>query len=217
MSAAFEPSLAAAAVDVRGVLPSGIDGDRIGAATTLAALVGSPEVRRRWPVVAAAARVTANHGVRSLATVGGTVAARLPGADLPAALAAHGATVRIHRADAAGGPLTLPLVEYLGAGMTAPHLVSSVCLGMSGPGAYRRFVPRPGPAAALATVAGVRGPTGVVGLWAGACGPTPAPVPCPPGGPPGPEALRDDDRASAGYRAQLVAALAAEVLDELAS
>jgi carbon-monoxide dehydrogenase medium subunit len=217
MSRAFELSFAPVVADVRDILDAGIDGHRVGAATTLAALTSDRQAADRWPGVAAAAGATANPGVRALATVGGTVAARQPGADLAAAWAAYDASVSIHRLSGDGGPVTLAVADYLAVGVAAPHLVTAVTLGAAGPGAYRRFVARPGPAPALATVAGTRTPAGAVRLWAGACGLTPAPIPFPPEMPPGESVLRSDARASAAYRAQLIAVLAGEVVDELAA
>jgi CO/xanthine dehydrogenase FAD-binding subunit len=215
MSKAFAPSFASAVADVGNVLATGIDGNRLGAATTLATLATDPYVARNWPGLAAAARATANPGVRAMATVGGTIAARLPGADLAAALASYDANVSIHRPADSGGPTTVPVTDYLADGAGTPHLVTAVRLGAPAHGAYRRFVARPGPAPALATVAGIRTAAGSVRLWAGACGPTPSPIPFDPDRPPDRSRLRDDARASARYRAQLVVALAGEVVEEL--
>ncbi|MCU1452803.1 MAG: hypothetical protein JWN46_949 [Acidimicrobiales bacterium] len=235
-SAALAPLLGAVAVDLAGVLEAGIDGDTIGAKTTLEALAAASTVRRRWPALAEAAEATANPNVRRLATLGGTVAARLPTSDLPAALAAYGAqVVRLVPAapDAAdtsnwaglassGRPDLRPVAGVGGGGSrvdevplgrylsepSPPHIVVGVRLTTSGPGCYRRFALGHGPAPAIATVAAVRQADGAIGLWAGAVGPTSAPLFFRPDSLPEPDQLRSDRRASAAYRARVVAALA---------
>ncbi|MDY7099938.1 MAG: FAD binding domain-containing protein [Actinomycetota bacterium] len=212
MSAAFEDPVSEELVDVLDLLPAGVDDDRIGAGTTLAALAADPLVAQRWPAVAAAAALTATPQVRALATVGGSVAARLPTADLAAPLAAHGAVVEL--VDAAGATTPVRIEQYLTEPPTWPHLVYAVRLTRTGRGSYRRFALREGPAPAIATVAAVV-VDGELRMWAGAVGPTAAPVAFMPGAPPAASALRTDARASARYRARLVAALAAELVEEL--
>lgn len=49
------------------------DGLRIGAGTTLAEIVESVEVRRRWPLLAAAAAAVASPEIRAVGTLGGNV------------------------------------------------------------------------------------------------------------------------------------------------
>lgn len=206
---AIEPG--AELVDVVPLLPRGIDGDVIGAATSLDELARSRVVTARWPAIAAAAACTATPQVRALATVGGTLGARLPTADLPAALAAHGSAVIV--ADADGGVDEVDIMNYLGEGR-GPHLVLGVRPTVVGAGAYRRFALRLGPAPAIATVAGVRSDGGLR-LFAGACGRSPAPVELSPAGEPPVSALRSDARGSADYRRALVRALALDVLAAL--
>lgn len=210
LSPAFPCTLGPVALDLAGVLPAGVTGDVVGAGTTLAELAASPVVRARWGAVAAAAGGAATPQVRAIATLGGTVAARLPGADLPAALAVHGALVRVATPD---GTAELPAAEYAGAGFPGPHLVLGVRLTVDGPGTTHRFALRTGPAPALAVVAGVRSRAGLL-LAAGAVGHDPAPLPFT-DIPPSPGRLRDDARASAAYRARLVAVLADDVREEL--
>lgn len=215
LSAAFPPVLGAVAVDGRDIVASGLTGDVVGASTTIAALAADPVVGSRWPAVAIAADLTANPLVRETATVGGTVAARLPSADLAAALAAHGAMVQLLHAAEPGDPVEVQLGDYLEAPGWPPHLVTGIRLTDEDPAAYRRFAPADGPTPALACVAGRRDDEGGIRLWAGACGPTAAPVPFAPGAPPAADRLRSDSRASATYRSHLVAVLAAEVVAAL--
>lgn len=214
LSDAFAPVIGAEACDLAGLLPEGLADDVLGGATTLDALAADPEVRARWPAVAAAAALTATPQVRRLATLGGTIAARLPTADLPAALVAHGAEVHLV-AGPAGERRRLPLAEHLARPTPDPHLVVAVRLTRPGRGAYRRFALRRGPAPAIATVAGVVDRAGRLHLHAGAVGPGVAPVPVTAGERPRAEALRSDVRASARHRARLVEALAREVASEL--
>ncbi|HEU4674240.1 MAG TPA: FAD binding domain-containing protein [Candidatus Limnocylindrales bacterium] len=61
------------------------DGIRVGAAVTLAELARSPLVRERFPILAAAAGMAANPGVRTTATIGGNLLDRPGGSDLVAA------------------------------------------------------------------------------------------------------------------------------------
>ncbi|MGY1812791.1 FAD binding domain-containing protein [Blastococcus sp. SYSU D00820] len=214
LSAALPCALGDRAVDLAGLLPAGVDGDVLGAGTTLAALATDPAIGAAWPALASAAAGAATPQVRAVATLGGSVAARLPGADLPAALAAYGARVLLRTA---GGAAELPLGSYLAAPVHPPHLVLGVRLPGRGAGVTRRFAVRTGPAPALAVVAGVRTGAGLH-LVAGAVGRDAAPLPFDdPGRPPGADRMRDDVRASAGYRARLVAALADEVAAELAA
>jgi CO/xanthine dehydrogenase FAD-binding subunit len=210
LSPAFPCRLGAVAVDLAAVLPAGVDGDVVGAGTTLGELAADPGVRARWGAVAAAAAGTATPQVRAVATLGGTVAARLPAADLPAALAVHGGLVRVLTA---GGVRELPVAGYAADGLAEPHLVVGVRLTVPGPGTTHRFALRTGPAPALAVVAGVRTGSGVA-LAAGAVGRDPAPLPFGGDAPP-PGLLRDDARASAAYRSRLVAVLADAVREEL--
>jgi CO/xanthine dehydrogenase FAD-binding subunit len=210
LSAALPPQLGEVAVDLAGLLPSGVDDDAVGAGTTLAELAADPAVGQRWPALAAAAAAAATPQVRAVATLGGTLAARLPTGDLPAALAAHGGVVQL--LDVVDPvPREMALTDYLSGPPHAAHLVLGVRLTVPGPGAHARFALRTGPAPALAVVAGVRTADGGLRLVAGAVGRDAAPIAFAAGRPPGPELLREDDRASAAYRARLVAVLADEV------
>lgn len=182
----------------------------LGAGVTLSRLADDGDLERRWPAVSQAARMTANPAVRRLATLGGTVAAKLPTSDLAAALACHGARVEILTR---GGTSSLPVEEYWAddAGR-GPHLVVGVDLGAPAPGAYRRVAGRHGPAPAIATVAAIRSGNDLV-MWAGACGRAPLRV--------DPTTLAtaippvSDRRASSTHRARLIRALGTELKELL--
>jgi CO/xanthine dehydrogenase FAD-binding subunit len=206
LSRAFPLELGDRAVDVVPLLPGGVRDGVIGAATTLAALAVDPVVVRKWPALAAAAQVTATPQVRAVAGVGGTVAARLPTADLAAAMAAYDCTVLVM--DAAGS-WEWPVLDHLSSPTLPRHLVLGIRPRLSGPGAYRRFARQVGPAPAIATVAGADTEHGRR-LFAGAVGLTAAPVPLAADGSPLQD-LRSDARAGASYRRQLIAVLAADV------
>ena len=206
LSPAFPVQMGDRAVDVNAVLDSGVRAGVIGASTTLDELaqLGS------WPALAAAAGLTATPQIRRVATVGGTVSARLPTSDLAAALAAHDSVVHVLTADGAD---EMTVLDYLAAPDLPAHLVLGIRPQLAGPGAYRRFARQVGPAPAVATVAGVM-TGGRLRMYAGAVGLTAAPVPLAPDGQPEQE-LRSDARAGADHRRHLVSTLAAEVRAEL--
>lgn len=214
MSAAFAPRFAGKAVDLTGMLPDGVDRGFVGAATTLDTLGRHAGVRRDFRAVTEAAGCAGTPQVRRLATVGGTIALRSLTADLYAALAVHEPSVRVLDVD---GVRSVTLTDYLVTEQPRPHLVLGVQLDVVGRSAYRRFATTAGPGVPLATAAARLDRTcgdSSLQLVAGACGTTPAPieldaadVPC--------EVLRDDVRASASFRRQLIRALAADLRAEL--
>jgi carbon-monoxide dehydrogenase medium subunit len=205
LSLALAPALGERAVDVAALLPVGIFDGLIGASTTLAELAADSYANAHWPAIAEAAAMTATPQVRAVATVGGTVAARLPTSDLAASLAAHDCVVHAQTAE---GEREIEILDYLSRKTLPAHLVSGVRPRLSGPGAHRRFALRLGPAPALATVAGIA-VNGELRLFAGAVGPTAAPIRLE--GELKLDSLRSDARASAEYRRQLIGVLAADV------
>jgi len=68
---------------------------RIGALTRQRALERSPEVVRGWPLLVQAVRFVGHAAIRSRGTVGGSAAHADPRAELPVALSALGARVRL--------------------------------------------------------------------------------------------------------------------------
>ena len=79
---------------LRGVALAG-DAVRIGALTTHAEIASSPVVRQHCPMIGEAAAMIGDPQVRNRGTIGGNIAHADPGSDLPAALVASGATVRL--------------------------------------------------------------------------------------------------------------------------
>lgn len=70
-------------------------GLRLGALTTVAEIMDSPQVRQRYPVLAHAAGTMASVQIRNLATVGGNLCNAAPSADLAPPLIALGAQAHI--------------------------------------------------------------------------------------------------------------------------
>jgi CO/xanthine dehydrogenase FAD-binding subunit len=90
---------------------------RLGALTTLTALIEHPVVRAEYPVLPFAARYMGSPAIRNLATVGGNLCNASPAADLPPVLLALDAEVGIAGPD---GQRTLPLADFFhGPGRTA--------------------------------------------------------------------------------------------------
>jgi CO/xanthine dehydrogenase FAD-binding subunit len=78
-----------------GVGEDGAGGLVIGATTTLDALTTQPLIRKRYGLLAEAAAQIGGVELRNVATIGGNVAGALPCADLPPALMALGAKVKL--------------------------------------------------------------------------------------------------------------------------
>ena len=76
--------------------------------TTIQALMSSPLVRGSYGVLCDAAAGIGGPELRNVATIGGNVAGALPCADLPPALIALGATVRLK---SRAGERVVPLEE----------------------------------------------------------------------------------------------------------
>ena len=205
LSLALPPTLGDQAVDLTGLLPQGVREGVIGASTTLAELAADPHANSHWPAIADAAGMTATPQIRAVATLGGTLAARLATSDLAASLAAHECVVQVQTAQ---GEQEFEVLDYLARKTLPAHLVIGVRPGVTGPGTHRRFALRSGPAPALATVAGVV-VDGELRLFAGAVGTTAAPIRI--DGEPLLHRVRSDARASAAYRVRLITVLAAEV------
>jgi CO/xanthine dehydrogenase FAD-binding subunit len=90
---------------------------RLGALTTLTALVEHPVIRAEYPVLPFTARYMGSPAIRNLATVGGNLCNASPAADLPPVLLALDAEVAI--AGPGGRARRLPLAAlFLGPGRT---------------------------------------------------------------------------------------------------
>ena len=207
-SQSFAPVLGSLALDLSGLGLATRNGSIVGAMVTLETLLKDIEVWKSWPVLIEAVRGIATPEVRRLATLGGSVAARLPTGDVMPVLCALGARIEVLDSDAERHWMNV--ADFLPT--TARLLVLNVDLGAPAQGAYRRFAGRSGFAPALASVAGVRR-GGALELWAGSVAAEPMRVgtaPLPP-----PELLRTDDYASGWYRRRLLESLRQEVLEVL--
>ena len=81
--------------DLTGITPTAAGGLRLGALTRHAELAASPAVIERAPLLAEAARHVGHAAIRNQGTLGGSLAHADPAAELPAALLALDARVRI--------------------------------------------------------------------------------------------------------------------------
>jgi carbon-monoxide dehydrogenase medium subunit len=133
------------------------DGDpaRIGAMTTHAAIEASAGLRARWRALAEAAGVIGDPQVRNRGTIGGSLGHADPAADLPAALLAFEASVRVV---GSAGERTLPLEQLFTAILTTAlandEIISEVLVPAPPPGSGSAYAKFPHPASRFA-VAGV--------------------------------------------------------------
>jgi carbon-monoxide dehydrogenase medium subunit len=171
MSSVFAAVPGTVVVDLDALHLDGLDVPEVGAQVRLEDLLASAAVKQGWPAIWAAAAQIASPNVRRLASVGGTVAAALPGSDLLTALCASGAQVRLTCADGTG--CTLSVLGYLTA--RQPGVITGLHLGHRAPGAYRRLGGRPVPAPAVVTVAAVEHDDDVE-VWVGGIGRVPQPL-----------------------------------------
>ena len=119
-------------VDLQGCGLDGIEGDtgrlRLGAMTTLHDMLNDGRVPTG---LAGAAQAELPSTLRTLATVGGTVATGDPDSILVAALLVHDARVELV---GPGGYEMLPLANLLKAGVAASHVITAVEVDLSGDG-----------------------------------------------------------------------------------
>lgn len=114
---------------------------RIGATTTIAALLESVQVRRLAPLLAEAGAQMGAVQLRNLATVGGNLASAVPSADLAPPFIVLGAVARIA---AASGERAVPVEEFF----VGPHrsalrrgeVLAAVDVPLSGEGSGAAFV-----------------------------------------------------------------------------
>ena len=101
----------------------------LGSCCSVARLAESEEIRFLFPALASAASELGSPAVRNLATVGGNIVTASPAADLPTALIAHGARVRLIGSDA---ERSLNLETFFqGPGSTdiaADEILAEICL-----------------------------------------------------------------------------------------
>jgi carbon-monoxide dehydrogenase medium subunit len=141
-------------------------GVRIGAMTTHAAVVASPILAQRCPVVAEAAAHIGDLAVRNRGTIGGSVAHADPAADMPTVLTAVGATMEI--AGTGGKTRTVDAAEFF-QGMMATAVGEGEILTAihvpavnAGTGAAYAKLPHPASRYAVVSAAAVLSVTGGV-------------------------------------------------------
>jgi CO/xanthine dehydrogenase FAD-binding subunit len=182
----------------------------LGATVRLQAIVDDDRIPT---VVREAARAEQPSALRTLATVGGTIATASGDSLLLAALLVHDAVVRLATADR--GERTLSLSDLLATGRGHGDVIVGVTLQTGGSGAIARTgrTPRDVP---IVGVVGrrVADPTDDRTRLA-LCGIGGTPVLVEPGGLGSIQPI-DDHRATAAYRRHLTAVLCARVLEELA-
>ena len=117
---------------------------KIGAMTTLAAMTADDVLKSTWPVLAGAARSSGDAQLRNRATLGGTLAAADPQADLPPVLLALDARIEV---TGSAGSRTLESKDlYSGAGQTSlrpDDIITAVVIPARGKRtgiAYEKFV-----------------------------------------------------------------------------
>jgi CO/xanthine dehydrogenase FAD-binding subunit len=204
-SQSFPPVLGPLALDLSGLDLDSRRGRVAGAMVTLESLLDDPEIGGSWPALADALRGAATPEVRRLATLGGSVAARLPTSDVLPVLCAYGA--RLDVVDTDGRREWISITDFLAG--NEDLLVLNIDLGAPAPGAFRRFAGRPGFAPALASVVAVVR-DGRLDVWAGAVAPNPLVIGL--GELPDAGSLRSDDYASGWYRRRLLEVLRSEVV-----
>lgn len=127
--------------DVRGIRHrEGVGGLRIGAMTTFADIAADRNVREHYPALVEAIATIGDAQVRNSGTLGGNLAVRMAGADLPAIALILDAVVNTV---GAGGAQSLPIEQYLSRS-AAPDasIITSVDLPPTGQGAgsaYEKF------------------------------------------------------------------------------
>jgi carbon-monoxide dehydrogenase medium subunit len=213
-------AMPATLVDLSGLGLDGIesqgDGLRIGAMTTHAAVAASALVRRQIPALAGLAGGIGDPAVRSLGTIGGSLAHNDPAACWPTAVLALGATVHTDRRTIAADDFFTGLYATA---LETGELITAVSFPLPRRAAYLKFK-QPASRFALVGVCAVDGPQGVRVAVTGA-GPCVFRLPAfeaalakhwsaaaLDGLTVDADGLNSDLHASAGYRAHLVGVLA---------
>lgn len=201
-----------------------IEGDalRIGAMTTHAAVAASEDVRRHIPSLAMLAEGIGDRAVRSLGTLGGSLANNDPAACYPAAVIALAATVHTDRRTIAADDFFTGLYETA---LEPGEILTAVSFPIPEKAAYAKFL-QPASRFALVGVFVARGKSGVrvavtgaaatvfrvaalesalsADWTAAACGKVTV----------SPDALNSDLHASAEYRAHLIPVLAGRAVTQ---
>jgi CO/xanthine dehydrogenase FAD-binding subunit len=145
----------------------GNGGLALGAATPLADIENSPEVKEKFPAIAEAASWIGSVQVRSRATVGGNLCNAAPSADMAPILIAHGATATITDGRA---ERVVPLEDFFtGPGQTVlgrGELLKAITVPPAPAGSFAKYVKANRSAMDIATVG-----VGVLAVFAPGFGP----------------------------------------------
>jgi CO/xanthine dehydrogenase FAD-binding subunit len=144
----LDPKVLVSLTGVRELDGIDVDGQaRIGALCTHAQIMRHPDIRARWPVLAAAEEAVSTVQIRNWGTLCGNLAHAYPTADPPAALMALDAVLRLRSLRA---ERTIPVEEFftgpLTTVLTEDELIVSVTLPPPPAGArysYRKYAIRP--------------------------------------------------------------------------
>ena len=118
----------------------------IGAATTHAEVAGNADLQAACPAVAGLAANIGDPAVRSLGTIGGSIANNDPAADYPAALVALGATITTNTRDISADDFFTGLFSTA---LNEGEVITSVSFQAPANGGYSKF---PNPASRYAMV-----------------------------------------------------------------
>ena len=162
--------------ELRGI--AGLQVLRIGALSTYAEIIASPLVRKRVPMLAAAAREVGGAQIQNRGTLGGNIANASPAGDTLPVLAAAGAVVVLR---SAGGERRVPFTEFYTGYRTSvrqpDELITAVEIPpIKGRQWWRKVGTRRAQAISKIMMAGVRGPVtaggGGVRIAVGSVAPT---------------------------------------------
>jgi xanthine dehydrogenase small subunit len=163
--------------ELRGI--GGLKVLRIGALSTYAEIIASPLVRKRVPMLVAAAREVGGAQIQNRGTLGGNIANASPAGDTLPVLAAAGAVIVLR---SAGGERRVPFAEFYTGYRTSnrqpDELITAVEIAaISGRQWWRKVGTRRAQAISKIMMAGVRGPAeaggrGAVRIAIGSVAPT---------------------------------------------
>jgi xanthine dehydrogenase small subunit len=157
--------------ELRGIARAG-KGLRIGALTTYTELRASPLVRRRLPMLAAAAREVGGRQIQHRGTIGGNIANASPAGDTLPVLAVANASIVLQNA---GGERHVPIADFFTGYRTTARRADEIIVAIEVPPVegrqyWRKVGTRRAQAISKVMCAAVRGPEVRVAL--GSVGPT---------------------------------------------
>ena len=139
---------------------------RIGALTTFSELIASPVVRRKLPMLVAAAREVGGRQIQNRGTLGGNIANASPAGDSLPVLAAANATIVLQSADSERRvPFTAFYTGYRASVRRADELIAAIEIPrIDGKQYWRKVGTRRAQAISKVMCAAVRGPAVTVAL-----------------------------------------------------